>query len=149
MGTFTLMLLAIIFSLSIGGGVTYYIIGGTSDIEVVWGQRKVGNSTPTQIRLLLEGSPTLLTVHIKTDTEGSVLVSHDLLDNARNARLLSSEGFSNNGSVHITCFLSVRGGEPATCCFVDIPSMTATTDIVKSKWLFSFMGFYKVIVKYL
>jgi hypothetical protein len=43
------MLLAIIFSLSIGGVFTYFItISATTDIEVVWEERKVGGSPPTQ-----------------------------------------------------------------------------------------------------
>jgi hypothetical protein len=50
--------------------------------------------------------------------------------------------------VFIVCFLTVRGGEPATV-FVDILSMAQTTDIIKSKWPFSIVGFHKVFLRLL
>jgi hypothetical protein len=77
------------------------IIEATSDIEVYGEGRKVGGYPPHIVRLLLESSPTLLTIHIKANAESAVSVSNDLLDNTRNARLGGSVCVSNSGSVHI------------------------------------------------
>jgi hypothetical protein len=86
------MLLAIIFSLSIGGFAYYVTISLTTDIEVLRGGRgtKIPCLPPHKIRLLY-GSPTRLTFDIKADTKSAVLVLDNFLDNARNARLLSRE----------------------------------------------------------
>ena len=63
---------------------------------------------------LLYSSPALSTVHIKANTVRTASVLDDFLYSTSHARLCGGEGLSNDWSVHI-CFLSVRGGEPATC----------------------------------
>jgi len=64
-------------------------------MKVVWGERKVGNSPPTQAKLLFDGSPAVLTVSEgQTNAERTRLVLDNFLDSTSNSTSLSGEGVS-------------------------------------------------------
>jgi len=77
--------LPLLFSLSIGGFAYFITISLTTDIEVVWGERKVGGSPPTQARLLY-GSPAVLTIHIKANTQRAGGVFDNFLNRSGDTR---------------------------------------------------------------
>ena len=96
--------------------------------------------------ILLYSSPALSTVHIKANTVRTASVLDNFLNRTSHARLCGGEGLSNDWSVHI-CFLSVRGGEPATCRFRYTYIILTASDRCQVQTAFFFCGFSQSFLK--
>jgi hypothetical protein len=84
------MLLAILVFFLLGGLAYYITITPTTDMVVVGVEEPESPAYPHKTRLLYS-SPAGLAIDIKTNTECSVLVLNDFLNDTRHARLLSRE----------------------------------------------------------
>jgi len=72
--------------------------------------------TPTQAKLLFDGSPAVFTVHGETNTASAVSVLNNLLNRTSNTRLLSGELRTDSDVFHFASLLLWVASQPPLFC---------------------------------